>query len=535
MDTRNPIANGGPRSEVRFDFHARDPSSPLMRKFFTLLSREVRSYFYSPIAYIVLVFFLLVSGADFYFQISFMNGRAVPYSVQEAFFNSVFFWFAFVLIFPLITMRLFAEEFKLGTIEPLMTAPVRDWQVVLAKFFGALVFYIVLWMPTAALFHHLPGDHASAGRPARSAPISAAISCCCCSGCFIISVGCLASVLTKNQIIAAIISFCAITLHFFLRADFVHRARHQLGDAAIARLFLRHRTNGNALPRRNRYAPDGSLRQHDDRDADPHLSGVPNAEMEVVTMADRDSSAKPAQTPKKIHRLQIGLNVLVQVALILFLAAMVNYLGFEHYRRWDFSRDKKYALSDKTKRFLDSIKGKVRVTVFFAPNNPIASDVQNLLTEYQYAAKGKIDVEYVDPERNLSRAKELFDKYKVVSDESLVIVDYEGRNKTVKASEMAEMDQGNPMLGEAPKVTAFKGEQAITSAMMDLVEGKKNVLGYVIGHKEPPIRCSADLSADDTAGGRTQPDLGLANVHRERERQIPGAESVRGAGHSCGA
>ena len=75
------------------------PSTP-MRKFYTLLSREVRSYFYSPIAYIVLVFFLFVSGADFYFQLSFMNGRPVAYSVQEAFFNSVFFWFAFVLIFP---------------------------------------------------------------------------------------------------------------------------------------------------------------------------------------------------------------------------------------------------------------------------------------------------------------------------------------------------------------------------------------------------------------------------------------------------
>ena len=46
-----------------------------MSKFFTLLSREIRSYFYSPIAYIVLVFFLLVSGVDFYFQISFMNQR----------------------------------------------------------------------------------------------------------------------------------------------------------------------------------------------------------------------------------------------------------------------------------------------------------------------------------------------------------------------------------------------------------------------------------------------------------------------------
>ena len=196
---------------------------------------------------------------------------------------------------------------------------------------------------------------------------------------------------------------------------------------------------------------------------------------------------KPAQSPKKIHRVRIGVNVLAQVALILFLAVMVNYLGFEHYKRWDFSRDKKYALSDKSKRFLDSIKGKVRMTVFFAANSPIGADVQNLLTEYQYAAKGKIDVENIDPERSLSRAKELFDKYKVVSDESLIIVDYQGRNKTVKASEMAEIDQGNAMFGEAPRIAAFKGEQAITSAMMDLVEGKKNVLGYVLGHKEPPI------------------------------------------------
>src|SRR3954464_1086520 len=95
--------------------------------------------------------------------------------------------------------------------------------------------------------------------------------------------------------------------------------------------------------------------------------------------------------PQRIHRVQIGVNVLVQVALILFLAAMVNYLGFEHYRRWDFSRDKKYALSDKSKRFLDTIKGKIRMTVFFDPGNAIAQDVQNLLTEYQYAAKAKID------------------------------------------------------------------------------------------------------------------------------------------------
>ncbi len=186
-----------------------------MRKFYTLLSREVRSYFYSPIAYVVLVFFLLVSGVDFYFQISYMNQRPMTYSVQEAFFNSIFFWFAFVLIFPLITMRLFAEEFKLGTIEPLMTAPVHDWQVVLAKFFGALVFYVVLWIPTLLYFAifqaitHQPAAN-SAGAYWGSYLMLLLL------GMFYIAIGCLASVLTKNQIVAAIISFCAITLLFFL-------------------------------------------------------------------------------------------------------------------------------------------------------------------------------------------------------------------------------------------------------------------------------------------------------------------------------
>ena len=208
-------------------------------------------------------------------------------------------------------------------------------------------------------------------------------------------------------------------------------------------------------------------------------------------MADAPSPNKPR---KKIRRLQIGFNVLLQVGLVLALAIMVNSLGLKHYRRWDLSRDQKFALSDKTKRFLDSVKGKMRVTVFFSPNTPITGDVGSLLTEYQYAAKGKMDVENIDPERNLSRAKELFEKYKVVSDESLLVVDYEGRNKTVKASEMAEIDQSGMALGESPRVTAFKGEQALTSAMMDLVEGKKNTLGYVLGHKEPPIADPSPVS-----------------------------------------
>jgi gliding motility-associated transport system permease protein len=186
-----------------------------MRKFYALLAREVRGYFHSPIAYIVLVFFLLVSGVDFYFQVSFMNQRPATYSVLEAFFNSIFFWFAFVLIFPLITMRLFSEELKLGTIEPLMTAPVRDLQVVLAKFFGAVVFYIALWLPTLLyfwIFQKITNQPAANSLGAYWGSYLMLLL----LGMFYLSVGCFASVLTKNQIVAAVISFCTITLLFFL-------------------------------------------------------------------------------------------------------------------------------------------------------------------------------------------------------------------------------------------------------------------------------------------------------------------------------
>src|SRR5260370_27385250 len=117
-----------------------------------------------------------------------------------------------------------------------------------------------------------------------------------------------------------------------------------------------------------------------------------------------DKTKQPrTRSEKKIGRIRICLNVLVQIVLILFVVAMVNSYAFKHYARWDFSGDQKYALSDKTKRFLDSLKDKMRITGFFSPHTPIASDVQNLLTEYQYAGKRNIDVQQIDPKQNLSR------------------------------------------------------------------------------------------------------------------------------------
>jgi len=185
-----------------------------MLKFLTLVGREIRSYFCSATAYIVLCFFLLLTGFNFYIDISLLSRHATEITVVEVFFNSIAFWIGFLLIFPPITMRSFSEEFKLGTIEMLMTAPVRDWQVVLAKFCGAVFFYIVLWLPSFLYFvfferiTHAQAAHASGAYLSTYLLLLLV-------GMFFISIGCFTSVLTQNQIVAAVMSFCVITIFFF--------------------------------------------------------------------------------------------------------------------------------------------------------------------------------------------------------------------------------------------------------------------------------------------------------------------------------
>ena len=186
-----------------------------MKKFWILWCREIALYFRSPAAYVILFFFVLLTGVNFYLVLNAINRGPGSVTLVEAFFNNTFFWFGFVLPFPLITMRLFAEEFKLGTIETLMTAPVRDFQVVAAKYLSALFFYVVLWAPSAlyfAIFQWL--THQAAANAAGS--WLGAYAMLLLIGMFYISIGCLASVLTKNQVVAAIMAFAAISVMFYL-------------------------------------------------------------------------------------------------------------------------------------------------------------------------------------------------------------------------------------------------------------------------------------------------------------------------------
>lgn len=121
-----------------------------MRATLSLIRREFGAYFVSPIAYVVLAAFLAVTGYLFVLSLQLMTasgptGLAWPMQLMV---NDIAFWLVFLVIPPLLTMRLFAEERSTGTLEMLLTAPIRDWQIVAAKFIACYAFYLVLWLPT---------------------------------------------------------------------------------------------------------------------------------------------------------------------------------------------------------------------------------------------------------------------------------------------------------------------------------------------------------------------------------------------------
>src|ERR671918_760983 len=121
-----------------------------MRPLFSLIRREVAAYFLSPVAYVTLAVFLLVTGHLFYLTMTALTEtgpRGVEYPMQGLLGDEKF-WLVFLFIPPLLTMRLLAEERSTGTLEMLMTTPLRDWQVVLSKYLACLAFYVLLWLPT---------------------------------------------------------------------------------------------------------------------------------------------------------------------------------------------------------------------------------------------------------------------------------------------------------------------------------------------------------------------------------------------------
>jgi len=177
-----------------------------MGAYYTLVRREVSSLFVSWTGYVIIATVLFLLGISFTSMLRALNTDATAMPLTQMFYETVYFWLILLLVTPVITMRSFALEKSSGTYENLMTTPVGDSQVVLAKFTGALVFYFILWLPLLGclLVVRFYSNDPTALDPGTIVSTYLGIML---FGSLYISIGVFASAITRSQIIAAMVSY----------------------------------------------------------------------------------------------------------------------------------------------------------------------------------------------------------------------------------------------------------------------------------------------------------------------------------------
>jgi len=181
----------------------------------TIFKRELYSMFVSPMAYVLLVAWILFTGITFWLLAGYFASQpmgAAQDSPLTAFFGQTTLFYLPMLVFvPLVTMRLIAEERNRGTLEVLMTAPVSEMHVVLGKYFAALTFWNVMWVPTL-LYVWLTSRYGDVdlGTVLTSYAGVGGI------GVYYIAVGVLMSAISRNQIVSAVLTFLALAGLFVL-------------------------------------------------------------------------------------------------------------------------------------------------------------------------------------------------------------------------------------------------------------------------------------------------------------------------------
>ena len=175
-----------------------------MRNVTSVYLKELRSYFSSPVAYVAIAMFLFLAGY-FFFAISILNKQP---SIEATIYNVTV---ILIFLMPLVSMRLLSEEKKSGTLELLLTRPVKEYEIVLGKYFASATVLLVMLLPTLSygvILHLL-------SKP-DLIPMITGVFAVFLSGLAFLALGLFASSLTENQVVAAVVAFTIILILYLL-------------------------------------------------------------------------------------------------------------------------------------------------------------------------------------------------------------------------------------------------------------------------------------------------------------------------------
>ncbi len=173
------------------------------------------------------------------------------------------------------------------------------------------------------------------------------------------------------------------------------------------------------------------------------------------------------------------------VLLVAALVGIVNYLGMRYYHRFDWTSSQIYSLSEKTLSILAGLDRDIEVTLFLREDSPLYESSKELLG--RYAAKSpRVRFRTVSVDKNLIEAQRLVDKFQL-SDPNVVVFESGADRRVVEESSLADFDYSALQYGGRPELTGFKGEEAFSGAILELVESRKPRVLLTSGHGEASL------------------------------------------------
>lgn len=228
------------------------------------------------------------------------------------------------------------------------------------------------------------------------------------------------------------------------------------------------------------------------------------------------TSPPPSSSGPK--RWGIGLNVAVQVLLVLAIFLGVNRLSYRYHTRWDLSPQQSYTLSSATLNYLGKVSKDVFIANIFARDAKIYSDVQSLLEEYRINGRGRVKIRSIDPLRDIERAESLKAETGLALDQNGILIRVGNRTRFIREEEMVIRETGT---NTARAIKEFRGEDAVTSALINLIEGGERKFYLVLGKGSRTEAALLDAMTALAELGRQQNfqlmPLNLAEINRVPE------------------
>lgn len=429
--------------------------------------RELLSLFVTPLAYVVGTLFLLLQGYNFVLLLRVLNHPlAAPGPVMQYFFGGSFFifWLPVVFLCAAISMRLVAEERKQGTFEALLTAPISPSAVVLGKFAGAFVFYVALWLPTGIFYVLLRG----AAVTPDPGPIAAGYLGTLMVGASFLAIGLLASAFSRSQLGAAISTFvaCSILLLSGLLVD-------QVQEVGLAQLL-----ETTSLLAMMQEMAQGIV---DQRWFWIHGALVVSA-LSVAVVA-----VNPRRTAE--HWMRAGL--------VVVLAVHAAWWGTRHAERGDWTAGDVYSLSERARTILGELDDPVEVRVVVPSTlgagrpNPVARELREVLQRMTDVSSA-LRVRVLDPDRDRQEAEQWVADFDLggrqLADGVVLIRAGQGaslRKAHLLPSELVTFATGPEVQATGPRVKAFRGEEALLGAFLQVTNPTTHRVCATTGHGEP--------------------------------------------------